>query len=82
MLADGLTDGQKIGRLYCTLLQAGAIKMPSDVLNKYRIRSSCACAMYHPGPSCSKCRQLNELVKGHLVNCFNGFNTQYSDIFC
>ena len=24
---DGLTDGQKIGRLYRTLLQAGAIKM-------------------------------------------------------
>ena len=24
--ADGLTDGQKIGRLYRTLLQAGAIK--------------------------------------------------------
>ena len=25
---DGRTDGQKIGRLYRTLLQAGAIKMP------------------------------------------------------
>ena len=27
MLTDGRTDGQKIGRLYRTLLQAGAIKM-------------------------------------------------------
>ena len=26
MLTDGQTDGQKIGRLYRTLLQAGAIK--------------------------------------------------------
>ena len=31
------------------------------------------------GPGCSK---LNELVKGHFVNCFSGFNIQYSDIFC
>ena len=35
-----------------------------------------------PGPGCSKRRQLNELVKGHFVNCFSGFNLQYSDIFC
>ena len=35
-----------------------------------------------PGPSCSKRRQLNELVKGHFVNCFSRFNIQYSDIFC
>ena len=21
-------------------------------------------------------------VKGHFVNCFSGFNIQYSDIFC
>ena len=34
------------------------------------------------GPSCSKCYNLNELVKGHFVNCFRGFNLQYSDIFC
>ena len=27
MLTDGRTDGRKIGRLYRTLLQAGAIKM-------------------------------------------------------
>ena len=33
------------------------------------------------GPSCSKRRYLNELVKGHFVNCFSGFNIQYSDIF-
>ena len=33
------------------------------------------------GPSCSKHRRLNELVKGHFVNCFSGFNIQYSDIF-
>ena len=38
--------------------------------------------MYIPGPGCSKRCQLNELVKGHFVNCFSGFNTQYSDIFC
>ena len=25
--------------------------------------------------------QSVELVKGHFVNCFSGFNTQYSDIF-
>ena len=35
-----------------------------------------------PGPSCSKRCQLNELVKGHFVNCFRGFNLQYSDICC
>ena len=35
-----------------------------------------------PGPSCSKHRKLNELVKGYFVNCFSGFNIQYSDIFC
>ena len=34
------------------------------------------------GPSCSKHRKLNELAKGHFVNCFSRFNTQYSDIFC
>ena len=32
--------------------------------------------------SCSKRRLLNDLVKCHIVNCFSGFNTQYSDIFC
>ena len=37
---------------------------------------------YTPGPGCSKRRWLNELVKGHFVNCFSRFNTQYSDIFC
>ena len=26
------------------------------------------------GPSCSKRHWLNELVKGHFVNCFSGFN--------
>ena len=35
-----------------------------------------------PGPSCSKRRWLNELVKGHFVNCFSGFNIHYSDIYC
>ena len=25
---------------------------------------------------------VKELVKGHFVNCFSGFNIQYSDIFC
>ena len=34
----------------------------------------------YPGPRCSKCCQLNELIKGHFVNCFSGFNMQYSDI--
>ena len=34
------------------------------------------------GPSCSKRRQPHELLKGHFVNCFSGFNIQYSDIFC
>ena len=34
------------------------------------------------GPSCSKHRYLNKLVTGHFVNCFGGFNIQYSDIFC
>ena len=37
--------------------------------------------IHTPGPSCSKRRQLNELVNGHFVNCFSGFNIQYSDIF-
>ena len=36
----------------------------------------------HFGPSCSKRLQLNELVKGHFVNCFSGFNIVYFDIFC
>ena len=30
MLTDGRTDGQKIGRLYRTLLQAGAIKTAKE----------------------------------------------------
>ena len=38
--------------------------------------------MSRPGPSCSKRRKLNELVKGHFFNCFSRFNIQYSDIFC
>ena len=38
--------------------------------------------MNTPGPSCSKCRYLKELVKGHFINYFSGFNIQYSDIFC
>ena len=38
--------------------------------------------VWHTEPSCSKHREHNELVKGHFVNCFSGFNTQYSDIFC
>ena len=33
------------------------------------------------GPSCSKRRLLNDLVKGHFVNCFSRFNIQYSYIF-
>ena len=34
------------------------------------------------GPVVTKRRYLNELVKGHFVNCFSGFNIQFSDIFC
>ena len=34
---DGRTDGQKIGRLYRTLLQAGAIKI--DMLKRDMVRS-------------------------------------------
>ena len=30
----------------------------------------------------ASCSKLNELVKGHFVICFSGFNIQYSDIFC
>ena len=33
MLTDGRTDGQKIGRLYRTLLQAGAIKTVTWILS-------------------------------------------------
>ena len=40
------------------------------------------CKLPNPEPSCSKRCLLIELVKGHFVNCFSGFNTQYSDIFC
>ena len=40
------------------------------------------CKVRNSGPSCSKRRYLNELVKGHFVNCFSGLNIQYSDIFC
>ena len=29
------------------------------------------------GPSCSKHRKLNGLIKGHFVNCFRGFHIQY-----
>ena len=25
---------------------------------------------------------VNKPIKGHFVNCFSRFNTQYSDIFC
>ena len=28
-----------------------------------------------------KASLLNELVKGHFVSCFSGFNRQYSDFF-
>ena len=34
-----------------------------------------------PGPSCSKHRLHNELIKGRFVNHFSRFNIQYSDIF-
>ena len=34
------------------------------------------------GPGCSKHCWLNKLIKDHFVNCFSGFNTQYTDIFC
>ena len=27
-------------------------------------------------------QSVNELIKGHFVNCFCGFSAQYSDIFC
>ena len=27
-------------------------------------------------------QSVNEFVKGHFVNCFSGFNKQYSEIFC
>ena len=26
--------------------------------------------------------RVNELIKGHFINYFSGFNIQYSDIFC
>ena len=32
MLTDGRTDGRKIGRLYRTLLQAGAIKIKGNIV--------------------------------------------------
>ena len=57
-------------------------KVFSNMHKRCRFRSSCACAKYHPGPSCSKPLWVNELVKGHFVNCFSGLNIQYSDIFC
>ena len=41
-----------------------------------------SCQSLQSGPSCSKHRLLNELVKGHFVNCCSRFNIQYSDIFC
>ena len=34
------------------------------------------------GPVVQSVVKLNELDKGHFVNCFSGFNIQYSDIFC
>ena len=34
------------------------------------------------GPVVQSVVSLTKLVKGHFVNCFNGFNIQYSDIFC
>ena len=37
MLTDGRTDGQKIGRLYRTLLQAGAIKMNANYAEICRV---------------------------------------------
>ena len=37
-------------------------------------------ANYTAGPICSKRRKLKELVKGHFVNWFSGFNIQYSDV--
>ena len=50
--------------------------------NYYIISSFGEAEERKPGPSCSKHRYLYELVKGHFVNCFSRFNTQYSDIFC
>ena len=34
------------------------------------------------GPVVQSVISLTELVKGHFVNCFSEFNTQYSDLFC
>ena len=38
MLTDGRTDGRKIGRLYRTLLQAGAIKIHTSEQSQERWR--------------------------------------------
>ena len=44
-------------------------------------QADCGHGFCRAGPSCSKRRYLNELVKGHFVNWFCGFNVQYSNIF-
>ena len=64
---------------HCLVLHSYAISKSvlSDWL--YRMLSK---SLTKSGPSYSKRRKLNKLVKGHFVNCFSGFNTQYSDIFC
>ena len=34
------------------------------------------------GPVVQSVVSLSSSFKGHFVNCFSGFNIQYSDIFC
>ena len=53
------------------------LKSYMRVTDKVELAQTC-----YSRPSCSKRCQLNKLVKGHFVNCFIRFNTQYSDIFC
>ena len=36
----------------------------------------------HTGPSCQSVVSLTSSLRVIFVNCFSGFNIQYSDIFC
>ena len=71
----------------CYLPRTGVVQKPLDIYSRifpelvqmYPQPDSCspACHLKYEKsrPGCSKCRSLNELVKGHFVNCFSGFNT-------
>ena len=37
--------------------------------------------LFNSGPSCSKRRQLNELVSGQNVNCSSKYNIKFTGIF-